>query len=578
MAQAQALLGRTIAGRFRVVGFIGEGAMAEVYRAEQDAEPHVVALKVMHPHLNADPTFAGRFRREAKAAAQLDHPNTVRIVEWGADGKLLYMAMELLEGKDLFDVLVVERRLPEARAARVLIEICDALATAHEQGIVHRDLKPENIMVMPDPARPGVDRVKVLDFGIAKILERDKHHGPHTGDSPTSITHSALTTVGTVVGTPAYMSPEQCRGEGVDARSDLYSCGALLYQLLTGHTPFTGDTPLDIALKQVRMPATPPTEWVPTLHPGLVAVVIKALEKWPAQRHQDALAMRDELTALLPELSDTRDPLRRVSVPAPSIGTGSDARTAIRKAPSSGAPSSAPASRKDAFAARRQSSAGGGSGGDEAPTRIRPAYPDMSRAPTERAPQGMVPGQPALAPPSPVSPPVQTPTTPFAPGFAQALGRPPAAAPQPPQAPPAAAMSPLPPPRSSALPPVSRPAGPYDATVPTGEPGARVASPLPAPIVRPPLGSAPALPGAPIDPPSAARAERPSGIPVDPIGAALASAVAAAPAAPAPPNLVAVAPAPAAAPKKARRGAWVLVPLAILVGMAVGAVMFRMMR
>src|SRR5262249_5265763 len=245
----ETILGRTLAGKCRVVGFIGEGAMASVYRGVQEAEPHDVALKIMHPHLINDATFVGRFRREAKAAARIVHPNTVRIVDTGVDGKLLYIAMELLSGQDLFETLVLERRLSPARAVRILVQVADALAAAHDKGVVHRDLKPENIMLLRDEDDPAREHVKVLDFGIAKILESETP----SVDGPGSI-HSALTGVGTVVGTPAYMSPEQCRGEPVDTRSDVYACGILLYQLVTGKLPFSSDNAMDLAVMHVRTP------------------------------------------------------------------------------------------------------------------------------------------------------------------------------------------------------------------------------------------------------------------------------------------------------------------------------------
>ncbi|MCC6555939.1 MAG: serine/threonine protein kinase, partial [Polyangiaceae bacterium] len=146
MTAGPQLIGRMVAGRFRITGFIGEGAMAAVYRGVQDAEPRDVAIKIMHPQLLGDSTFVGRFRREAKAAARLHHPNTVQIIDYGVDGRLPYIVMELVAGKDLFEILVLERRLPEARAARIMMGVCDALAAAHEHGIVHRDLKPENVM------------------------------------------------------------------------------------------------------------------------------------------------------------------------------------------------------------------------------------------------------------------------------------------------------------------------------------------------------------------------------------------------------------------------------------------------
>ncbi|MEO5730586.1 MAG: serine/threonine-protein kinase, partial [Byssovorax sp.] len=223
------LIGRTLGERFRVIGFIGEGAMASVYRAVQVGEPRDVAVKVMHPHLTGDPTFVGRFRREAKAASQIQHPNTVQILDYGVDGRMLYIAMELLAGQDLFETLVVERRLGERRAVRILIQICDALIAAHEKGIIHRDLKPENIMLLPpDASDPTAPRVKVLDFGIAKILgaPRDAH---------------LQTQHGFIVGTPSYMSPEQVLGRPLDTRSDLWQMGVIAYECLTGERPFDSE-------------------------------------------------------------------------------------------------------------------------------------------------------------------------------------------------------------------------------------------------------------------------------------------------------------------------------------------------
>jgi serine/threonine-protein kinase len=301
------LIGRTLGERFRVIGFIGEGAMASVYRAVQVEEPRDVAVKVMHPHLTGDPTFVGRFRREAKAASQIRHPNTVQILDYGVDGRMLYIAMELLAGQDLFETLVVERRLGERRAVRILIQICDALIAAHEKGIVHRDLKPENIMLLPpDASDPTAPRVKVLDFGIAKILERDKAP-PSEGSepkTPTSMVNSVLTTVGMVVGTPAYMSPEQCRGEAIDARSDVYACGILLYQLIAGRLPFAGDNAMDLAIKHVRSEPPPIHTLLPEVNRELERVILTALGKWPAQRQGSAAALKEQLEAILPQLTD----------------------------------------------------------------------------------------------------------------------------------------------------------------------------------------------------------------------------------------------------------------------------------
>jgi serine/threonine-protein kinase len=304
------IIGRTLAGRFRVTAYIGEGGMASVYRAEQDAEPRDVAVKILHPHLVSDATFVGRFRREARAAAKVVHPSSVRILDTGVDGQLLYIAMELLGGQDLFEILVLERRLAEARAVSIVADVADALAAAHARGVIHRDLKPENIMLVPDPADPSRETVKVLDFGIAKILERDVKA---SSDGLPSM-YPALTGVDTVVGTPAYMSPEQCRGEAVDHTSDIYACGVLLYQLVTGRLPFTAASTMDIAVMHVRTPPAPLGSLVPLVHPRLAAAVDKALAKWPAQRQQSAVELRDELRAILPNASMA--PLEVLDAPA----------------------------------------------------------------------------------------------------------------------------------------------------------------------------------------------------------------------------------------------------------------------
>jgi len=297
------LIGRTLGGRFRLTAFLGEGAMASVYRGEQDAEPRQVAVKIMHAELLQDATFAKRFTREAKAAARIEHRNSVQIVEHGADGPMLYLAMELLAGQDLFDLLARERRLPEARAVRIVLQVCGALAAAHAQGIVHRDLKPENVMILPDPAEPGADLVKVLDFGIAKILElgaRDPgDEEPHSGPVESAPPSSVLTRVGTLVGTPEYMSPEQSMGQPVDARSDLYSCGVLLFHIVTGRPPFTGRAPIDVMMQQVDKAPPAPSSLVPGLDAGLERVILKALSKAREARHQTADELAGELRAVL---------------------------------------------------------------------------------------------------------------------------------------------------------------------------------------------------------------------------------------------------------------------------------------
>jgi serine/threonine-protein kinase len=311
MLEDPAIAGRVLGGRYRVSSFLGEGAMARVYRATPTLGGQDVAVKVMHPDLAEDPTFMRRFRREAKAAACLQHPNVVQVIDFGVDGDLAYIAMELLEGSDLFDILADEGRLGQARTVRLMLQVCAALQHAHDRGIIHRDLKPENVMVLSEPPGHGAPRVKVLDFGIAKVHQRERAE-----DMP-SVSGSALTNVGSALGTPEYMSPEQCEGIEVDARSDVYTCGGVLYRMLVGRVPFAGSIALDTMLRHLRDPPRPPRELVPELDPALEAIVLRALAKQPDDRPQTAGALGAELAALLPAL-DAREAARPLR-PPPSV-------------------------------------------------------------------------------------------------------------------------------------------------------------------------------------------------------------------------------------------------------------------
>jgi|CZKU01.1.fsa_nt_gi serine/threonine-protein kinase len=288
-----ALIGRVIASKFAIEALIGSGAMGVVYRARHLALDKAIAVKVLHESLSKNATYAARLRREAKAASLLDHPNSVRIVDFGEepDG-LLYIAMELLDGLDLLQVLDRDWPLPDRRIIDLLCQTLSGLAVAHDLGIIHRDLKPENIMIVSlvdDEGRPR-ELVKVCDFGIAKIADASDDHQRRAGGP-------AITMQNTIIGTPEYMSPEQCRGEPTDARSDIYSVGVVLYQLLAGHVPFQAVHALDLLVKHLTDEPPPPSQIREGVPRALEEVCLKALRKRPAERYATAREMRAELRA-----------------------------------------------------------------------------------------------------------------------------------------------------------------------------------------------------------------------------------------------------------------------------------------
>jgi serine/threonine-protein kinase len=282
-----AVVGRIIDRKYRVEALLGEGGMGKVYRAEQMTLGKPVVLKVLHHALQSDRATVERFQREARAASRLNHPNSISILDFGqAEDGTLFIAMELVAGKDLHHVLTGEWPLSEARIARILAQVLSALADAHGAGVIHRDLKPENIMVEQRRGEP--DFVKVLDFGIAKIQDAAGEDG------------RALTRAGFVCGTPEYMSPEQARGAVLDARSDLYAVGVILYQLVTGLLPFESDSPVGFATKHLTETPRPPSQRRPGVQvsPAMEALILRALAKDPADRPPSAEAFRQELLAL----------------------------------------------------------------------------------------------------------------------------------------------------------------------------------------------------------------------------------------------------------------------------------------
>ena len=279
-------IGTTLPAGYHILDLIGVGGMGRVYRAEQSVLGRTVAVKIIHPHLLADENSAVRFLTEARAASQLNHPNSISVFDFGrTDDGQPYLVMELLRGRDLGMVVHEEGELPLARIIDVLRQVLAALGEAHELGIVHRDLKPENIILQP--TRRGGDLVKVLDFGLAKL--KADVPGP------------SVTSPGIVCGTPDYMAPEQGRGDNIDGRSDLYAVGVILFQLLTGRLPFEGDSPTQVVMMHLTVPAPDPRQAAPRreISDTIAEVVKKALAKLPDDRYPDAHHFSDALEAAL---------------------------------------------------------------------------------------------------------------------------------------------------------------------------------------------------------------------------------------------------------------------------------------
>jgi len=271
-AKPDRLLGRTIAGKYRIEAKIGQGGMGSVYRARNVVTGKVVALKVLLEDLAAYPSFVERFLHEARAAAYVTHPHAINIIDCGRDGEIVYLLMEYLEGETLTEVMRREGPLSPSRAARILAQICAAVAEAHAQGIIHRDLKPDNIILQQVAGEK--DYVKVLDFGIAKVLDEQKR-----GHLPISRQ--------VFLGTPEYASPEQCRAKEPTALSDIYSLGVILYEMLAGRPPFEGD-PMEVMLKHIHEEPPSLRALRPEVSPEIEAVVLQALSKDPAARPQSA--------------------------------------------------------------------------------------------------------------------------------------------------------------------------------------------------------------------------------------------------------------------------------------------------
>src|SRR5918911_309714 len=279
MAVSDTLINTLFDGRYRIMRRLGTGGMANVYLAEDQELGRRVAIKILNDRHAGDDQFIERFRREAKNAAGLSHPNIVSIYDRGEAEGTYYIAMEFLDGRSLKELIISRGPTPIRIAIDYTRQILAAIGHAHRNGIVHRDIKPHNVVVDPE------GRLKVTDFGIARSGA------------------SQMTEVGSIIGTAQYLSPEQARGSPVDQRSDLYSVGIVLYEMLTGKVPFTGDTPLEIAMKHLSEVPVPPSEIRPELPESLDLVVLRALAKDPDDRYQTAEEMDADLALVQRGLS-----------------------------------------------------------------------------------------------------------------------------------------------------------------------------------------------------------------------------------------------------------------------------------
>jgi serine/threonine-protein kinase len=296
---------RVFSNRYELTHLIARGGMAQVFRARDRLLDRPVAIKVLFPELSVDRAFVERFRREAQAAANLSHPNIVPVFDWGEDGGTYFIVMEFVDGQPLSALLRTTGPLAPAKVADVGVPVAAALAYAHRHGVIHRDVKPGNVLITDD------GEVKVTDFGIARAVN----------------TEESLTQTGAVMGTATYFSPEQAEGVGVDARSDIYSLGVVLYEMVAGRPPFLGETPVAVASKHVRDEPPDLRDLAPAVPPVLEAVIMKAMAKSPDDRYSNADELRSDLLrfadgrpVLAAEVASTRVERAAGAAPTGMIG------------------------------------------------------------------------------------------------------------------------------------------------------------------------------------------------------------------------------------------------------------------